>query len=328
MASSSGCSGYWQKWELFLGREFIAEDARLEHVDQLRNALRRKGLAAGHVPRTIRLVKTVYGWAERRELLARNRLAGYRFKRAKDERDVPPPEYSVQERERLSTALSPHRADQWRPWMAVTIAAHQGARMNAILHLRWVDVDLDSRTIVWRARWDKTGREWRQPLTEAAAGALGIAWVWRERDAYAGLGCSTQVTRASASWATTRGRFTIRRRSYGRSGSRKLGPVLPIAPTEACMASAVRSRGTWRGRRESEARHGVHRRYRHPASAGGHPNPARPPQGAASVMDRDRSDRPQTVPEPEAAAEPGLEVVGAVGPTELPRQDSNLRPAG
>src|SRR5438477_339706 len=34
--------------------------------------------------------------------------------------------------------------------------------MNAILHLQWVDVDLDSRIIVWRAPWDKTGREYIQ----------------------------------------------------------------------------------------------------------------------------------------------------------------------
>jgi hypothetical protein len=47
---------------------------------------------------------------------------------------------------------------------------------------------------------------------------------------------------------------------------------------------------------------------------------------AASVMDREHPDRTQTVPEPGAAAEPGLELVGAGGPTELPRQDSNLRP--
>ena len=49
---------------------------------------------------------------------------------------------------------------------------------------------------------------------------------------------------------------------------------------------------------------------------------------SASVMDRDLPDRPQTVPEPGAAADAGLELVGAGGPTELPRQDSNLRPAG
>src|SRR6266487_366491 len=49
---------------------------------------------------------------------------------------------------------------------------------------------------------------------------------------------------------------------------------------------------------------------------------------AASVMDQDRSDGPETVPEPGPTPEPGLELVGAGGPTELPRQDSNLRPAG
>ncbi len=179
-------TGYWRKWELFLGRECIAEDARLEHLDQLRNALGRQGIAVGHVQRAIRLVKTVYFWAEHRDHLARNRLAGYRFKRAKDERAVPPAEYSAEERQRLTAALSPHRADQWRPWVAIRIAGHQGPRMNAILHLQWADADLEARTIVWRARWDKTGREWQQPLTEAAAGALGVAWVWRERDAYAG----------------------------------------------------------------------------------------------------------------------------------------------
>ncbi len=33
-----------------------------------------------------------------------------------------------------------------------------------------------------------------------------------------------------------------------------------------------------------------------------------------------------SVPEPGAASQPGLELVGAGGPAELPRQDSNLRP--
>jgi hypothetical protein len=49
---------------------------------------------------------------------------------------------------------------------------------------------------------------------------------------------------------------------------------------------------------------------------------------AASVMDRVPSNRPQTVPDPQVASQSGLELVGAGGPTELPRQDSNLRPAG
>jgi hypothetical protein len=49
---------------------------------------------------------------------------------------------------------------------------------------------------------------------------------------------------------------------------------------------------------------------------------------AASVMDRALPNRTQTVPEAGAAAEPGPELVAAGGPAELPRQDSNLRPAG
>jgi len=322
-------TGYWRKWELFLGREFIAEDARLEHVDQLRNALRRQELAPGHVQRAIRLVKTVYSWAERRELLARNRLAGYRFRRAKDERDVPPPEYSVQERERLSTALSPHRSDQWRPWMAVKIAAHQGARMNAILHLQWADVDLDSRTIVWRARWDKTGREWRQPLTEAAAGALGIAWVWRERDAYAGpwvfyssharkraLGDDPRAvyhpTALLRALRLAEDRAGVTHRPYrGMHGFRR-AVAGDVARSTGNLKLAMEYIGDTDIRR---AREYIQVRPDHLKEA-------------ASVMDRERSDRPQTVPEPGQTAQPGFELVGAGGPTELPRQDSNLRPAG
>jgi hypothetical protein len=49
---------------------------------------------------------------------------------------------------------------------------------------------------------------------------------------------------------------------------------------------------------------------------------------AASVMDREHPDRTQTVPEPGGGSEAGLELVGTGGPTKLPRQDSNLRPAG
>ncbi len=49
---------------------------------------------------------------------------------------------------------------------------------------------------------------------------------------------------------------------------------------------------------------------------------------AASVMDRNLPNRTQTVPEPGAASEPGPELVAAGGTAELPRQDSNLRPAG
>jgi len=92
--------------------------------------------------------------------------------------------------------------------------------------------------------WDKTGREWRQPLTEAAARALGIAWVWRECDAYAGP------------WV------------FYSSHARKpaLGDDLravyhPTALLRALRLALPAAGGGRRGKvdRQSEARDGVHR---------------------------------------------------------------------
>ncbi len=321
--------GYWRKWELFLGREFIAEDARLEHLDQLRNALRRRAIAVGHVERAIRLVKTVYGWAERREHLVRNRLAGYRFKRAKDERDVPPAEYSVEERERLTAALSPHRADQWRPWVAMRIAGHQGARMNAILHLQWADVDLEARSIVWRVRWDKTGREWRQPLTEAAAGALGIAWVWRERDSYAGPWVFySSHARKRAMGEDPRAVYhpTALLRALGLAETRAGVTHRPYRGMHgfrrAVAGDVARATGNLKLAMEYIGDTDIRRSREYIQVRPDHL------KEAASVMDRARPNRTQTVPEAGAASEPGPELVAAGGTAELPRQDSNLRPAG
>lgn len=93
------------------------------------------------------MVKTVYNWAQRRELVGMNRLALYRFKVAKDLRPEPPAEYTREERDAILQALHPHRHTERRTWAAVTIAAYQGARMNAILHLQWEDLDFERREL-------------------------------------------------------------------------------------------------------------------------------------------------------------------------------------
>jgi integrase len=173
---------HWPRWELFLGRDFIAEDASKETVDQFRAALAKIGLSVGHVRRIVQTVKTVYAWADTRELLARNRLMGYRFQVAKEDRPKRPAEYRRGEVERIVAQLSPQKSEEWRPWAALTIAALQGARERAILHLTWDDVDLERWRVTRRARFDKTGREWVQPLTLGAYSALPTARWWRDRD--------------------------------------------------------------------------------------------------------------------------------------------------
>jgi len=177
---------HWSRWELFLGRDFTAEEARLGNVDHFRAALERQDCALSQIHTAIGVVKTVYNWGQRRELLGMNRLALYRFKVAKDLRPEPPAEYAREERDAILQALRPDLHTEWRAWTAVAIAAYQGARMRAILHLQWRDLDFKRGEIAWRARWDKTGRERVQPMTDGARVALVVSRQWRERDGYAG----------------------------------------------------------------------------------------------------------------------------------------------
>ena len=61
-------------------------------------------------------------------------------------------------------------------------ADHRRVPGRAILHLSWNDVDWVPGRVTWRARYDKQGREWTQPLTLAAYSALLTARWWRQRD--------------------------------------------------------------------------------------------------------------------------------------------------
>jgi site-specific recombinase XerD len=177
---------HWLKWEVYLGKDAIAEDAKAQDLAGFRSALTKQDYAIGQVHKIITDVKMIHAWGFRRELLALNRLSLYRFKTAKDERSESPGEYSATEANAIIGTLSPQLAEQWRPWAAMMIAHGQGARMNAILHLKWDDVDAELGEAVWRARWDKNGREWRQPLTLVAYSALLTAWHWRQRTHYTG----------------------------------------------------------------------------------------------------------------------------------------------
>lgn len=69
--------------------------------------------------------------------------------------------------------------------LALLLAHETGHRIGAIRQLRWSDVDLKEKRIVWRAENDKIGMEHAPPLSEAAAAALEVA---RKRRAAIGDG--------------------------------------------------------------------------------------------------------------------------------------------
>ena len=56
----------------------------------------------------------------------------------------------------------------WRFRVALVIAHETGHRIGAIRQLRWSGIDMEGRTIRWRAEHEKTGHEHRTPVTAEA----------------------------------------------------------------------------------------------------------------------------------------------------------------
>jgi len=172
----------WADWERFVGRHFLAEHTTLEMIDQYRAMRTKLGRSVAQTGEHIKVVKQVYAWAQRRELLARNRVALYRFRVAKEDRTTAPAEYQPDDFPKLVAQLDPKNGREWRAYVATVLCGTQGARINAVLHLRWDDVDFDAGTIRWAPTWDKMGHDRTQPLTRMATEALYVALGWSRRD--------------------------------------------------------------------------------------------------------------------------------------------------
>jgi integrase len=168
----------WKRWAALCGLDAGADQSP-QRLDQLRLSMERT-LAVNTVRMCIRVIKTVYAFGERRELLGRNRLASWRYKVSKERRPEPPPEFRHEEFRKLLDVLDPHSSRQWRARVALAICGYQGARQHAVLHLQWDDVDFDAGLIRWRAEWDKMGRDWTQPMRPGTRKALLIASHWRQ----------------------------------------------------------------------------------------------------------------------------------------------------
>ena len=56
--------------------------------------------------------------------------------------------------------------------VALVLAHETGHRIGAIRKLRWSDIDIEGRTIRWRAEHEKTGYEHRTPLTDEAISVI------------------------------------------------------------------------------------------------------------------------------------------------------------
>ena len=64
------------------------------------------------------------------------------------------------------------RQVDWRFRVALVLAHETGHRIGAIRQLRWSDIDMEGKTIRWRAEHEKSGYEHRTPVTAEALAAL------------------------------------------------------------------------------------------------------------------------------------------------------------
>lgn len=169
---------HWRRFALYAGPHLAAEDMSWETMGAFRAALEAKGLAVSHIRRILSQVRVVYRWAENAGLVRRTTLVNYVYRVGKDQVVDSPAEYRLAEFRALLAHFTPTHGNQWRPWVALTLCGTQGARQNAVLHLRWEDIDWTAGTVTWRREWDKRGHERTQPLRQDARTALAVAECW------------------------------------------------------------------------------------------------------------------------------------------------------
>jgi integrase len=162
-------------WEDFMGPNASAESVSLELIESFRREQKKAGKAMNQIRAIVGTAKIVWNWGELAEIVQRNPLGRYRFEFAKGEKAAEPGAYTVDEFKRLLATLNPRSAYQWRSWCLFSVLGNQGVRAVAARHLRWADVDLAGCGILWRADYDKTGKEWWQPLLDPTRDALLVA---------------------------------------------------------------------------------------------------------------------------------------------------------
>ncbi len=119
----------------------------------------------------LKFLLAVLNWAARsrheegRLLLESNPLRGLKTPKQKN-----PARVLVTDAEYEALLKASLRID-WRFRVALVIAHETGHRIGAIRQRRWSDIDMEERTIRWRAEHEKTGHEHRTPVTAEALAA-------------------------------------------------------------------------------------------------------------------------------------------------------------
>lgn len=177
-------SGSWRKWEQHVKPDAVAEQLDIRTIHDFRKRLDDQNLETATVKACIANVRIVYNWAERMELITRNRWHLFVHKVAKEKRTKPRAEFSSAEFVAIWKALNPKLRGQWRPWVAIGLLGIYGNRQNEILQLQWSWIDGDYVHIPGDVV--KTGEASTLKLFTLTKSILEVARRWAEAEGYTG----------------------------------------------------------------------------------------------------------------------------------------------
>lgn len=168
----------WRHWTDWFGAARAPESLAKAERGAFRQHLAAKGLGLTTQRGTIRVVRTVYNWAEDEELLETNRWRGFRFDIPTGTAPGPRAEYRAPEFLAIWRELDPAKAGQWRPWAVIGLLGIYGNRQHALLALRWDWVTDDAIHIP--AAVEKTGKAATLPLFPLTREILAVCRRWRD----------------------------------------------------------------------------------------------------------------------------------------------------
>lgn len=195
----------WRRWEAFFTRDRLAESLTVADCYAFRASMEASGLSTRTIKAAVDCARMVYNFAERAELIPRNRWHQYRFKVAKEQRTQPRAEYTEAEFLTLWQQFDPTKATQWRAWVTLGLLGIYGQRQTATLHLQDpADVDEAAGLLKFRAEYNKTGEEVHLPLLPIAREIVAVSRQWR-----ATLGITRPWLIPSARKSSSRPTYTL-----------------------------------------------------------------------------------------------------------------------
>lgn len=152
----------------------LADKIGVQHIDHLWVTLTtpsgdRKAMVPNQVMAKVKLLGRMLEWAAARDMIQRNPVPAWD---APEVAKAEIKEYAPAQGAALLAQFDYTDAWEWRPWAVIMIAGSHGFRANALLNLRWTDLDLEAARINLAKATDKTKRDWSRPMTWEAHAAL------------------------------------------------------------------------------------------------------------------------------------------------------------